>query len=193
MTAGSAASLPRHAEAPGAPLSLFRMFSEATHLIRSLPPAARPAEAIADPPRGRIVLVGKSVAIPLTLLRALRDSGWALVGPAASVPELGRVIGRQMVDCAIIDLDNAEPRTAADAAALLARNDIPVVFLAGSTALPEGYDAGPLVQRPCTAEALLRAIERVVSDRYARQEEEDAIQYPIAPETTSWPRVMPQL
>ena len=196
MTAGSAASLPRHAL--GAPLSLFRLFDdEPTAPAGSAPPVAKTARAADDPPRGRVVLFGSPIPIPLHLLRQLRRAGWALSGPASSVPELGRLIGRQPVDCAIVDLDH-DARAAADAASLLARAGIPVVFLGGAEALPESCEGWPLVRKPWTSEAIVDAVDRAVSAREADQGDaaddgDDAIQYPVAPPTISWPRVMPQL
>ena len=189
MTVGSAASLSRPAR--GVPLSLFRSTPESglPPMARGAPPGRTPlALAASDPPRGKILLVADQAVIALDLHRLVRDAGWSIVGPASSVPQAGRLLARGGIECALIDLD-LEPRTASDVAALLARADIPVVFLTGANAQPDGEAVRPVVPKPITASALLAAVEQAVSG----DEDSGEIHYPTSPPVISWPRVMPQL
>jgi hypothetical protein len=134
---------------------------------RPLPAGLRfspPALADLDLPRGRILVLVEDPVLALELQGLLRDAGYRIVGPAASVNEIQRLIGRGDVDCATLDLevDRRAPLPVAD---LLTFADVPFVYVATGTlaAVPSRHRDRPMVEKPFTREVLLGAVEKAMA------------------------------
>ena len=189
MTTGSAASLHGLLARPSRPLEPAESIS--------IPPTAvsRPALA-AEPPRARVLVFEHEAVIALDLQRILRDAGFGIVGPVASVEEVKALIALSArawgrIDCAILDLDAAQDEGAA-AADLLAEAGVPVVLLTtGRQNAPARLAEHTVVEKPYSASQLLDAMHEAM--RTAVATAGDGILYPTAAPHVSFPRIFPQL
>jgi CheY-like chemotaxis protein len=125
---------------------------------------APPSLADLDLPRGRILVVVDDPLIALDLQRLLRDAGYRVVGPAATVNEIQRLVGRGDIDCAILDLD-VDRRAPLPVADLLAFAEVPFVYLTTGAlgVVPFRHRHRPLVGKPFTRERLLAAVEKAMA------------------------------
>ena len=123
-----------------------------------------PSLANLDLPRGRILVLVDDPLVALDLQRLLSDAGYRVVGPAATVNEIQRLVGRGDVDCAILDLD-VDRRAPLPVADLLAFAEVPFVYLAsgGLATVPSRHHQRPIVGKPFTREALLEAVEKAMA------------------------------
>lgn len=189
MTSGSAASQAGYQ--PGVPLSLFHPAPQPARpapMAWRLPPGRAPSPVAAmNPPRTRVLLVADRALIALDLQRALREAGYRIVGPASSVEQARRLVTRFAIDCAIVDLDGLDAEASA-AADLLQQSGIPFVVLTGRLDPPELLAGRPRLHKPFEKDDVAAAIERAIA-RHA--DDDDGIQYPLAPPTFTWPRVLP--
>ena len=193
MTIASAASVP--GLVPAAPLPSSRSLSRPAGPSiapapkgQGAPPRRAPLWLEAqDPPVGRILVVEDEAVIALDLQRILREAGYRVIGPAASVAEAERLLRRGRVDCAVLDIEpNGQmPFAVADR---LAERDIPFIFVTGRSGLdlPDRHGGRPTIARPCTRNRLLAAVEQAMSGSMPTW-------YTVAPDRVSWPRVFPQL
>jgi CheY-like chemotaxis protein len=168
----------------------------------SLPPSPRGAHfpprqnasgvAADDLPRGKILVIENEAIVALDLQCTLREAGYRVVGPAAKMAEVQRLIERGSIDCAIVDLD-VDRRTPLPVADLLAFAEVPFVFLTTGvhSAPPQRHASRPVVEKPFRRAELLRAVERAMTRRSPRAASDN----PRSPEASlaAWPRVFPPL
>lgn len=158
----------------------------------AVPPAwTSIALAVDDPPLGRILVVEDEAVVALDLQQMLRDAGFRVAGPAATLGDIQRLIDRGSVDCAILDLD-VDRRTPLPVADLLAFADVPFVLLTGSgrVDLPRPHAHRPLLRKPVDRADLLAAIDRAMGRRSAAANDNRLTAGAVA---TAWPRVFPAL
>ena len=140
-----------------------------------------------DLPRGKILVIKDEAIVALDLQRTLREAGYRVVGPAATMEDIQRLIDRGSIDCAVVDLD-VDRRTPLPVADLLAFAEVPFVFLttAARGAPPQRHARRPVVTKPFQSSELLRAIERAMNGQSARAANDnpgDRASY------AAWPRV----
>lgn len=108
------------------------------------------------PARLKILLVEDGYLIAAALEAALNDAGYDVLGPAPSVRKALKALAGERPAAAILDvnLDGESVYAVADALSALA---VPLVFCTGGdkTSLPAAYRAWPVLQKPCSVEALL--------------------------------------
>jgi DNA-binding NtrC family response regulator len=150
------------------------------------PPGAAPTQIAAkSPPGNRVLVVSDRARIALDLQRSLREAGYRVVGPATCDDETSRLLGRFAIDCAIVDLDGKDvPDTA-----LLDRCGVPFVILTSRMDPPEQHFGRPRLHAPFTTDDVAEAIERAIAQR----KQGGVAQYPVAPPSSVWPRIFPQL
>lgn len=158
-----------------------------------LPPrqAAR-GVAADDLPRAKVLVIEDEAIVALDLQRTLREAGYRVVGPAATMADIQKLIERGSIDCAVVDLD-VDWRTPLPVADLLAFADVPFVFLARAEccAPPQRHASRPVVTKPVRKAELVSAIERAMTRRPAPAANDDARSF--APAPVVWPRVFPPL
>lgn len=187
---GSAASL--SSTLPQAPLSPFARPS--IGLVHSLPGTAAPRRIVPLPktddalPGGHVLLVEDDAAAALEVQQLLRESGYRVVGPAATAEEAQRLVDRVRRPFLCALLDACVPGAAAIADSLAAQ-EIPVVWIASAASDAFAWDRReePVVRQPFGRNDLLGAIERSAK-RATRHR-----LYPVPPPQSVWPRVFPQL
>src|SRR5947207_9154476 len=116
MSLGSAASLPGTLpQAPLSPRPGTRPYSRFS--VVAAPPRIVPQpRAAEDPPRGYVLVADCDAASAREAQRLLRESGYRVLGPAASAADANRLIdrARQPLSCGLLDLDLADAAAVAD-------------------------------------------------------------------------------
>lgn len=131
-----------------------------------LPPAWAPAAlAAADLPQGKVLVVADEANMALELQQLLRDAGFRVVGPAAILPDIQRLIERSL-DCAVVDFD-AERRLPLPASDLLALAEVPFVMLTSAAGrdIPQRHSHRPVVGKPVDRTELLAAVAQAMGRR----------------------------
>jgi hypothetical protein len=195
MTIGSAASLAGTLpKAPLSPLPLARRDKGVAILphgrsdFDAPPRIVSLQKAAAEPPRGHVLVAAAETGTALEVQRLLAESGYRVVGPAASAEEANRLIerARQPLSCGLLDVDLRDSASIADR---LAVENLPLVWLASTAnaVLPSAHAAAPVVHRPVSRGDLLEAIETSIRNCAGRSV------YVIPPPQAAWPRIFPQL
>ena len=195
MTIGSAASLA--GTLPKALLSPFPMarrdkgvailpYGQGDH---DAPPRIGSLQkAAGEPPRGHVLLAAGEAETVLELQRLLAQSGYRVVGPAASPEETNRLIGRapQPLSCGLLEVDLVDSASIADR---LSARGVPIVWLASAanTVLPSEHAAAPIVYRPFSRDDLSEAVETSIRHHACRSV------YVTPLPQAAWPRIFPQL
>lgn len=120
----------------------------------------------------RVLVVEDDYFIALELCAALRGAGADVIGPARDVQSGLAAIGREQIDCAVLDI-NMQGRLSFQIAAELSTRDIPAVFATGydGTTIPEKFADIPRLEKPVDLPALCRAVESAVSAARRRRAE----------------------
>ena len=147
--------------------------------------------AVDDLPRGKILVIEDEPIVALDLQRMLREAGYRVVGPAARMADIQRLIERGSIDCAIVDCD-VDRRTPLPVADLLAFAGVPFVFLAtgARAAPPQRHARRPMVSKPFETSELLGAIEQAMKGHAPRFANDNVGE---RASLVSWPRVFPPL
>jgi len=109
----------------------------------------------------RVLLVEDEYFVAIEVVKALKDKGIAVVGPARSVDEALRMVEGNPIDAAILDINLHDQRVYPLAEALEARN-IPLVFATGygEQAIPQQFRHIPRFEKPLDLEQLVKAVAR---------------------------------
>src|ERR1044071_1397046 len=150
-----------------------------------------PSLTTLDLPQGKVLVVVDDAIMALDLQRLLHEAGYRVVGPAATVAEIQRMIQRGDIDCAILDLD-IDRRAPLPIADLLAFADVPFVYLTTGVlgSVPPRHKQRPVVEKPFTRETLLAALEKAMARR--RQVANDN-RWPVGGSVVPWERVYPPI
>lgn len=112
----------------------------------------------------RVLVVEDLHEVALEVEYMLRDLGCDVVGPAPSVKRALRLIEREKLDGAVLDIDlNGEDSV--PIATELLRRSIPFMFATGFDA-PEqarAFDSAPLINKPFTERELEDALRRALA------------------------------
>jgi len=155
----------------------------------TVPPFRAPAGLAADDlPRGKVLVIEDEAVLALDLQRMLREAGFRVAGPAATLGDAQRLISRSPIDCALLDID-VNQRTPLPVADLLAFADIPFVFITngGREAIPREHLHRPVLEKPVRHSDLIAAVERVLG-RAAHDNGRAG-----SPSVGTWPRIFPSL
>jgi CheY-like chemotaxis protein len=108
----------------------------------------------------RILVVEDAFLTAESLVAMLGELGYAVAGPAPSPSAARRVIEDDRVDAALLDV-NLRGELVTPVVDRLVALGIPFLFLttlAGLDILPEAYRAFPRLAKPCTPDALQKAL-----------------------------------
>ena len=118
----------------------------------------------------RVLVVEDDYFIALELCTVLRTAGADIIGPMRDVQSGLAAIGREQIDCAVLDI-NLQGQLGFQIAAELRARDIPAIFATGydDTTIPEELAAVPRLEKPVDLKALCRAVESAVSGARERR------------------------
>ena len=102
-----------------------------------------------EAPKSRILVVEDEPFIALTLEDMLDELGFALAGTVSQVSEALELIGRETVDCALLDVNLGSEKIDPVADLLAARN-CPFIFTTGygRSGIPHAHAERPVLQKP---------------------------------------------
>lgn len=107
----------------------------------------------------RVLIVEDDALLGLDLADALRESGFDVLGPLATVDAAMQAIGMSQPDIAILDID-LHGRMSFLVADALATANVPFMWLSASSAsiLPTNHQLRPFVSKPFDEAKVLRVL-----------------------------------
>jgi DNA-binding NtrC family response regulator len=107
----------------------------------------------------RILLVEDEYFVAIEVVRALEDEGAVAVGPTRTVQEARKVMEREAIDAAILDI-NLHNQPVFPLADELEQRKVPFVFATGygEQAIPARFRHVPRFEKPLDLDALVRAV-----------------------------------
>jgi len=121
--------------------------------MTTLPPAGGSLQGL------RVLVVEDDYFIASEICTALRREGAAIIGPAPDLETGLATIRRELLDCAILDI-NLHGQLAFQIAAELRTRGIPSIFATGydDSVIPENLADALRLEKPIDLTALLRAV-----------------------------------
>jgi len=113
----------------------------------------------------RILVVEDENALAMEMSWMVEDAGYSVVGPEGSVETARRVLARQRVDLALLDVTLGR-ETVFPVSEILDLMGTPFIFVTGHSpsALPVQYRHRPLMRKPCRPRALMALIRQMLGD-----------------------------
>lgn len=107
----------------------------------------------------RILVAESEAVLSMMLESVLRETGFEVVGPAATAKEALTLLGRESVDCAVMEIKLADGTSLAVAAALTERQ---IPFLIATSCdrrrIPAGYNGAPVLSKVYLDKELIEAV-----------------------------------
>ncbi len=118
----------------------------------------------------RVLVVEDEPLIAFDVADHLREAGFEIVGPAASVAAALRLVDSQGCDLAVLDV-NLGRETAAPIANALSVKSVPFVGLSGysSDQLPEGFRDAMMLTKPVDPKRLVLELRGLIAARRSPQ------------------------
>jgi DNA-binding NtrC family response regulator len=115
---------------------------------------------------GRILLVEDEIAIAVLIEEELKEAGFEVIGPAASVEAAARHIAEGGIDAALLDF-NLSGRSAHEILAPLVEQGVPMVFMTGyeDLELPDWVPPAPRFAKPFHVPDLVAMLPDLISRR----------------------------
>ena len=115
--------------------------------------------------KSRILIVEDEPFIALTLEDMLDELGFALVGTVSQVGEALDLVGREPVDCALLDV-NLGSEKIDPVADLLAQRGCPFIFTTGygRSGIPNAHSERPVLQKPFRMDDLSAVLKTTLAE-----------------------------
>lgn len=114
---------------------------------------------------GNVLLVEDEVLIAMQMAGSLRDAGWSVLGPAATIEEADHLLARSArPDAAILDV-NLDGKPVYPLAESLQRQGIPILFCTGYETLDAGggFEHCARIRKPASIAQILSAVEAAIA------------------------------
>jgi len=114
---------------------------------------------------GRLLLVEDEALVAIELSRALEDSGWEVVGPAATLEEAFELVAANgSIDAAVLDV-NLNGQMVYPLADELETRGVPFLFCSGYETIERAdrYRYSPVVRKPTSFAILMSELRRILS------------------------------
>lgn len=111
----------------------------------------------------RVLVVEDEPLIAFDVADHLREAGFEVVGPAASVPAALKLLEAHGCDLAVLDV-NLGRETAAPIADALVKRSVPFIALSGysSDQFPKGFENAPMLTKPVDPKRLVAELRRLI-------------------------------
>jgi DNA-binding NarL/FixJ family response regulator len=111
----------------------------------------------------RILVVEDSLIQAMEITESLCAVGAVVLGPTPEAAEAELILDKDTVDCAVVDIDLGNGPSY-ELAEYLKRRRLPFLFSSGfsETAVPESYKDVPVLLKPYSGEALVKAVENLI-------------------------------
>lgn len=127
-------------------------------------PADRFRSSEPEPQEGRLLLVEDELLVAIELSKALREYGWEIIGPAATLDEAYALLAEDVPpDAAVLDV-NLNGEMVYPLADLLDARGVPFLFCSGYEALEVGerFVSHPVVRKPTSLAMLMSELRRIL-------------------------------
>ena len=116
--------------------------------------------------RAAVFVVEDEALIRMMLVEMIEELGHRVVFEAGDLNKACRVADAESFDLAILDI-NLQVDDASPIAKILLRRGLPFFFLSGygPAGAPDGFAGVPVLNKPCTSDALGRAINAALSNK----------------------------
>jgi DNA-binding response OmpR family regulator len=112
----------------------------------------------------RILVVEDENLLAMQITWMLEDAGHFVIGPECSVEATTKVLARQKIDLALLDIQLGG-ETVFPISKLLDELRVPYIFITGDDGnLPDEYRHRPLIAKPYQADALAGQIRRLLAE-----------------------------
>lgn len=113
-----------------------------------------------------ILVVEDEALIRMMLVEMVEELGHRIAGEAGDVDSGRRLAETADYDCAILDI-NLQGDNVLPVAEAVNRRGRPFVFLSGygSGGVPDSFKGALVLNKPCSSDALMRALEAVLPNR----------------------------
>ncbi|WP_254737649.1 hypothetical protein [Alsobacter ponti] len=118
----------------------------------------------------RILVVEDELLIALAMEDMLQTFGCEIIGPASDIGEAEKIILKERLDGALLDV-NVRGRLVYPVAEMLIERSIPLILCSGyatTNVIPAPYCALPQIAKPYDQDTLYRMMTRVFADTEAR-------------------------
>ena len=111
----------------------------------------------------RVLVVEDEPLIALEQIANLEEMGARAVGPAGTIARALHAIETEQIDVALLDA-NLSGEGVDEVAAALTRKNIPFAFVTGygRNSLPRPFQTAPVLNKPCTADALRSMVRQLI-------------------------------
>lgn len=113
---------------------------------------------------GRLLIVEDETLVALELSKAMRDSGWEVMGPASTLEEAFKLLAAgEQPDAALLDV-NLHGEMVYPLADLLETRGVPFLFCSGYEMLNHGnrYRRSPVVRKPTSFALLMTELRKIL-------------------------------
>jgi len=113
---------------------------------------------------GRLLIVEDEALVALELTKAMRDSGWDVIGPASTLEEAFQLLAKhERPDAALLDV-NLHGEMVYPLADLLETRGVPFIFCSGYEMLNHGnrYRHSPVIRKPTSFGLLMAELRKIL-------------------------------
>lgn len=117
------------------------------------------------PKTGKLLVVEDEMLIAMQMAESLKDAGWSVLGPAATMEEASQILATltEQPDAAILDV-NLDGKTVYPLAEALQRKGIPILFCTGYETLDSGgrFEHCDRLRKPANATQIIAAVRTAI-------------------------------
>jgi len=113
---------------------------------------------------GRLLIVEDEALVALELTKAMRESGWDVIGPASTLEEAFQLLAKhERPDAALLDV-NLHGEMVYPLADLLETRGVPFIFCSGYEMLNHGnrYRHSPVIRKPTSFGLLMAELRKIL-------------------------------
>lgn len=130
-----------------------------------------PADQAMAPTTGKLLVVEDEMLIAMEMAESLREAGWSVLGPAATMEEANQILAAlpEQPDAAILDV-NLDGKTVYPLAESLQQRGIPILFCTGYETLDAGgrFEDCDRLRKPANTHQIIAAVRTAIERQRQR-------------------------